>query len=154
MASEGYTLATIGDFVGKDLGVSEWITIDQARIQAFADCTGDHQWIHVDVERAKRESPYGTTIAHGYLTLSLISEMLFELKTIPEGVQAAINYGIDKARFIAPVKSGARIRDHVTLVAAESKGPGRTLLTMRNTIEIEGEEKPALVADTLAMLLG
>jgi acyl dehydratase len=98
MENAGYTLATIGDFVGQELGVSDWITIDQARIQAFADCTDDHQWIHVDVERAKRESPYGTTIAHGFLTLSLISAMLFELKTVPEGVQAAINYGVDKAR--------------------------------------------------------
>ncbi len=154
MATEGYSLATLGDFVGKELGVTDWLTVTQERINAFADCTDDHQWIHVDVERAKRESPFGTTIAHGYLTLSLLSAMQFELNTIPSGAQAVLNYGSDKVRFITPVKSGARIRDHITLVAAESKGPGRILLTTRHTIEIEGEEKPAMVADTLAMILG
>ena len=151
---DDFSLANISEYVGKELGVSEWITVDQARIQAFADCTGDHQWIHVDVERAKRESPFGTTIAHGYLTLSLLPEMQYSIGVMPSGVQAGLNYGADKVRFINPVKSGARIRDHVTLVAAEAKGPGRTLMTTRHTVEIEGEEKPALVADTLAMLLG
>lgn len=154
MAAEGFSLATLSEFVGKELGVTDWVTVTQERINAFADCTGDHQWIHVDVERAKRESPFGTTIAHGYLTLSLLPAMQYELNTIPDGVQAALNYGSEKVRFITPVKSGARIRDHITLVAAESKGPGRTLMTTRHTVEIEGEEKPAMVADTLAMLLG
>lgn len=154
MAAEGFSLATLGAFVGKELGVTDWVTVTQERIDAFADCTGDHQWIHVDVERARRESPFGTTIAHGYLTLSLLPAMQYELNTIPSGVQAALNYGSDKVRFITPVTSGARIRDHITLVAAESKGPGRTLMTTRHTVEIEGEEKPAMVADTLAMLLG
>ena len=151
---DGFSLANLSEFVGKELGVSEWITVDQAKIQAFADCTGDHQWIHVDVERAKRESPFGTTIAHGYLTLSLLPEMQYSIGVMPSGVQAGLNYGSDKVRFLTPVKSGARIRDHVTLVAAEAKGPGRMLMTTRHTVEIEGEEKPALVADTLAMLLG
>jgi acyl dehydratase len=151
---DNFTLATINTFVGSELGVSEWMTVDQERIQAFADCTGDHQWIHVDVERAKRESPFGTTIAHGYLTLSLLPAMQKSLGVMPSGVVAALNYGSDKVRFITPVKSGARIRDRVTLVAVESKGPGRTLMTTRHTVEIEGEDKPALVADTLAMLLG
>jgi acyl dehydratase len=153
MATEGFTLATIGDFVGRELGVSDWITVDQERINEFADCTGDHQWIHVDVERATRESPFGTTIAHGYLTLSLLPAMQFSVGTLPGGVKAGLNYGADKIRFINPVKAGARIRDHITLVGAEDKGGGRVLMTTRHTVEIEGEEKPALVADTLAMLL-
>jgi acyl dehydratase len=154
MALEGFTLATVADFVGKELGVSDWLTVDQQRINDFAACTGDNQWIHVDVERAQRESPFGTTIAHGYLTLSLLPVMQFSVGTVPGGVVAALNYGADKVRFITPVKAGARIRDRITLIGAEDKGGGRTLLTSRHTIEIEGEEKPALVADTLAMLLG
>ena len=154
MAQEGYTLANVNDFVGKELGVSDWLMVDQEKINAFAECTGDHQWIHVDVERAKRESPFGTTIAHGYLTLSLLPAMQFAIGTLPQGVTAALNYGADKVRFLNPVKSGARIRDRVTLVAVEEKGNGRVLMTSRHTVEIEGEEKPALVADTLAMLMG
>ena len=139
MALEGYTLATIGDFVGKELGVSDWITVDQQRINEFAACTGDHQWIHVDVERAERESPFGTTIAHGYLTLSLLPVMQMSVGTLSQGVTAALNYGADRVRFITPVKAGARIRDHITLIAAEEKGGGRVLLTARHTVEIEGE---------------
>jgi acyl dehydratase len=154
MALEGFTLATIGDFVGKELGVSDWITVDQERINAFADCTGDHQWIHVDVERAQRESPFGGTVAHGYLTLSLLPAMHYQVGTVPGGVTAALNYGADKVRFITPVPAGARIRDRITLVGVEDKGGGRLLMTTRHTVEIEGGEKPALVADTLAMLLG
>ena len=153
MALEGYTLAAINDFVGKELGVSDWLTIDQQRINEFARCTGDDQWIHVDVERAQRESPFGGTIAHGYLTLSLLPAMQNAVGTLPDGVKAALNYGTDKVRFINPVKAGARIRDRITLIGAEDKGGGRVLTTTRHTVEIEGEEKPALVADTLAMLL-
>lgn len=154
MALEGYTLATIGDFVGRELGVSDWVTVDQQRIDDFAACTGDNQWIHVDVERAQRESPFGSTIAHGYLTLSLLPIMQYSVGTLPEGVKAALNYGADRVRFITPVKAGSRIRDHITLVAADDKGGGRVLVTSRHTVEIEGEDKPALVADTLALLLG
>jgi acyl dehydratase len=154
MALEGYTLATINAFVGRELGVSDWITVDQERIDQFAQCTGDHQWIHVDVERAQRESPFGTTIAHGYLTLSLLPTMQYSVGTLPSGVKAALNYGADKVRFISPVKAGARIRDRITLQAAEDKGDGRVLVTTRHAVEIEGEGKPALVADTLALLMG
>lgn len=153
MAIEGYTLAAIADFVGKELGVSDWITIDQQRIDDFAACTGDHQWIHVDVERARRESPFGTTIAHGYLMLSLLPVMQYQVGTQPDGVVAALNYGSDKVRFITPVRSGARVRDHITLVGAEDKGGGRVLTRTRHIVQIEGEEEPALVADTLALLL-
>jgi acyl dehydratase len=153
MAIEGYTLARISEFVGRELGVSDWITVDQDRINEFAECTGDHQWIHVDVERARRESPFGTTIAHGYLTLSLLPVMQYSVGTLPEGVTAALNYGADRIRFIQPVKAGARIRDRITLMNAEDKGNGRVLVTSHHSVEIEGEEKPALVADTLAMLI-
>lgn len=154
MTQEGYSLANIQEFVGKELGISDWIEVDQARIDEFADCTGDHQWIHVDVERARRESPFGTTIAHGYLTLSLLPKMQYSIGTLPSGVKHALNYGLDKARFITPVKAGARVRDRALLLAAEDKGDGRVLTTTRHTVEIEGEEKPALVADTLALLMG
>jgi acyl dehydratase len=153
MALEGYTLAAIADFVGRELGVSGWITIDQQRIDDFAACTGDCQWIHVDVERARRESPFGTTVAHGYLTLSLLPVMQSEIGTLPDGVAAALNYGTNRVRFMTPVRSGARIRDRITLAGAEDKGGGRILTTTRHVVEIDGEDKPALVADTLVLLL-
>jgi acyl dehydratase len=154
MALDGYTLTAIGDFIGKELGVSGWITVDQRRIDDFAACTGDHQWIHVDIERARRESPFGTTIAHGFLTLSLLPVMHFEVGVLPDGVAAALNYGTDRVRFMTPVRSGARVRNRVVLAAVDDKGSGRVLTTFCNTVEIEGEEKPALVAYTLALLLG
>ena len=146
-------LASIQDLVGRELGVSEWQTVDQDRIDQFAACTGDHQWIHVDVERARSESPLGSTIAHGYLTLSLIAQSSFEIVVRPLGVKQALNYGLERARFIAPVKAGARVRNRIKLVSAEDKGNGRTLLCTENTIEIEGESKPALIAGALVMAL-
>ena len=153
MPGSDYSIGTISQYVGQELGVSEWMTIDQERINHFADFTGDHQWIHVDVERAKRESLFGTTIAHGYLTLSLAAALSMELGIIPAGVSEALNYGLDKVRFLAPVKSGSRVRDRVVLLAAEPQGKGRFLLKFRNTIEIEGESKPALIADALSLLV-
>jgi acyl dehydratase len=153
MSLVGYSLSTITQFVGQELGVTEWMTIDQERINGFADFTGDHQWIHVDVERARRESPFGSTIAHGYLTLSLAAAWQYELGIIPDGTSGALNYGLDRVRFLAPVKVGARIRDRVVLLAAEQQNKGRLLLKTRNTIEIEGETKPALIAETHTLLL-
>ena len=153
MPGSDYSIATISQYVGQELGVSEWITINQERINDFADFTGDHQWIHVDVERARRESLFGTTIAHGYLTLSLAAALSMELGIIPAGVSEALNYGLDKVRFLAPVKSGSRVRDRVVLLAAEPQSKGRLLLKFRNTIEIEGEAKPALIADALSLLV-
>ena len=153
MSRERYDVSTLGQFVGQELGVSDWLLIDQERINQFADCTGDHQWIHVDVERAKRESPFGTTIVHGYLTLSLLAAMQMELGIIPASVSQALNYGLDRVRFLAPMKVGARIRNRVVLVALEPQGKGRLLLKTQNTVEIEGETKPALIAETLALLL-
>ena len=153
MNRERYDINTLEQFVGQELGVSDWLTVDQERINEFADCTGDHQWIHVDIERAQRESPLGSTIAHGYLTLALLSAMLMELGVVPAGVSRALNYGLDRVRFMAPVKAGARIRTRVVLMAVDPLGKGRQLLKTQNTVEIEGETKPALIAETLALLL-
>lgn len=139
--------------IGKELGVSSWISVDQPRIDEFAHCTGDQQWIHVDGERAKRESPFGGTIAHGYLTLSLLAPTTFEILTSTLTMKQAVNYGLDKLRFIAPVRAGKRIRNRIKVLAVEAKDPGRYLVTTENTIEIEGEDKPALIAVALAMLM-
>ncbi|MFL9906316.1 MaoC family dehydratase [Paraburkholderia sp. RL17-337-BIB-A] len=153
MSIDAYSLATIDDFVGRELGLSEWVVVDQARIDAFAQCTGDRQWIHVDVERAKRESPYGGTIAHGYLTLSLLAALAIEIGLIPEDASAGLNYGLDKVRFMTPVKAGARVRNRVSLVSVEKKGGGRVIVKTMNELQIEGEARPALIAETLAMLV-
>jgi acyl dehydratase len=153
MSSKRYDVSTLEQFVGQELGVSSWLTVDQRRINEFADCTGDQQWIHVDVERAKRESPSGSTIAHGYLTLSLVATMQMGMGLVPTGISQALNYGLDRVRFIAPVKAGARIRNRVLLLAAEPQDKGRFLLTFQNTVEIEGGTKPALIAQTLALLI-
>ena len=147
-----YTLTTLPDFVGRELGVSDWLAISQDRIDAFAEVTGDHQWIHTDVERAAREAPGGTTIAHGLLTLSLLPAMRSDLGLVPEGVGRALNYGYDRIRFLAPVPPGARLRTRTVLSAAEPKGSG-WLVTTRNTVEVEGADKPALVADALTLFL-
>lgn len=138
--------------VGQELGVSEWMVFDQERINSFADCTGDRQWIHIDQEQARRRSPFRTTIAHGYLTLSVIGALIQEIGVVPENTQAAVNYGLDKVRFLTPVKSGARVRMRTVLMSMEDKGPRQYLLKAENTIEIDGEANPALVAETLVML--
>lgn len=153
MALANYSIATISEFVGRELGASDWIEIGQARIDQFAECTGDRQWIHVDRERAAKESPYGGTIAHGFLCLSLIAITQFDLGIAPPGTGQVLNYGLDRVRFMAPVKAGARVRNRVELLTVETKGPGRVLIKTRNTIAIEGEDKPALVAELLTMLI-
>jgi acyl dehydratase len=152
MPPDGYQLTTLHQFIGCELGVSDWLTVDQERINRFAACTSDHQWIHVDVERARRESPFGTPIAHGYLTLALLAQFQYAIGLIPHDTVQAINYGLDRVRFLAPVKAGARIRNRVVLLAAEDKGGGRVLIKTQNTIEIAGERTPAMVAEALAML--
>lgn len=149
-----YTMATLPRLVGRELGTSAWTAVDQERIDRFADCTGDRQWIHVDVERARRESPFGAPIAHGYLTLSLVAPMAMELGLIPPDARSGLNYGLDKVRFIAPVKAGARVRNRVSLLSAEPQSGGRLLLKLNCTLEIEGEAKPALIAEMLCMLIG
>lgn len=145
------TFEELRGMVGQELGASDWILVDQHRIDQFAECTEDHQWIHVDPQRAKRESPFRTTIAHGYLTLSVIGGLSQQMNLAPENTQGVINFGLDKVRFLAPVKVGARIRLRMILLSFEDKGPAQYLLKCENSIEIEGEEKPALVAETLAM---
>jgi acyl dehydratase len=149
-----YSMANAAQFAGREFGASEWVALDQDRIDAFADCTGDRQWIHVEVERAKRESPFGGPIAHGYLTLSLVAAMIMELGVIPPDAATGLNYGLDKVRFIAPVKAGARVRTRAKLGAAEPQGDSRMLLRLDCTLEIEGEAKPALVAELLCLLIG
>lgn len=153
MTRAGYSTKTLHEFVGREIGASGWITVDQPRIDAFAACTGDRQWIHVDVERARRESPYGTTIAHGYLTLSLAASLCIDAGAIPGDAAAALNYGLGKVRFMSPVKAGARVRNRVVLQEASVRPDGKALLTLLNTIEIEGEAKPALVAEALALVM-
>lgn len=152
MAPDGYTLDTLADFVGREVGVSAWHKVDQETIRRFADVTGDRQWIHVDEARAARESPYGGTIAHGYLTLSLLPALRAEVGVVPDGVGQTVNYGLDRVRFLAPVRAGARVRVRVTLLSAEPKGRGVLVKTL-NTVEVEGEEKPAVLAETLTLLL-
>ncbi|MGB3501525.1 MAG: MaoC family dehydratase [Mesorhizobium sp.] len=147
------TFETMPDMVGKELGVSNWITVDQSMINDFAETTGDRQWIHVDVERARTQSPFGAPIAHGYLTLSLVAPMSYEIGAMPQGTAAAFNYGLDKVRFLTPVKAGQKVRMRSTLVSFEPKGPGQFLMKCANTVEIEGEDKPAMIAETLAMLI-
>jgi acyl dehydratase len=152
--SPAYTMATVSEFVGRELGASCWVPVEQERIDQFADCTGDRQWIHVDVERARRESPFGGPVAHGYLTLSLVAPLALELGVIPPDAAAGLNYGLDKVRFLAPVRAGARVRTRTVLKSSQPQGEGRTLLKLECTLEIEGEAKPALVAEMLCMLIG
>ena len=147
------TLSNIEDFVGRELGVSGWTTVDQSRIDQFADCTGDRQWIHVDVDRAKRESPFRSPIAHGYLTLSLVAPLAMEVGVVPKDAAAGLNYGLDKVRFLAPVKAGARVRLRVVLAGVEPKEAGQLVVKTTNTLAIEGADKPALIAETLALLI-
>ena len=151
--SHALTFDTMAGMAGKELGVSSWVTVDQAMINQFAECTGDKQWIHIDVERARRESPFRAPVAHGYLTLSLIAAMSYEVGALPEGTAAAFNYGLDKVRFIAPVRVGSKVRLRSTLMSFDDKGGGQYLMKANNVVEIDGEEKPALIAETLAMLV-
>jgi len=147
------TLAGLGERIGRELGVSGWVTIDQARIDAFASCTGDHQWIHVDIERAKQESPFRSSIAHGYLTLAMVAPLAMEIGVIPSDASAGLNYGIDKVRFLAPVPAGARVRLRVVLTGIEPREGGQMIMRTQNTLEVEGSEKPALIAETLTLLI-
>jgi acyl dehydratase len=146
-------MACLGERVGHELGLSDWAAIDQPRIDAFASCTGDHQWIHVDVERAKRESPFRGPIAHGYLALAMVAPLAMQVGIIPSDAAAGLNYGVDKVRFLAPVPAGARVRLRVVLVGIEPREGGQVLMKTLNTMEIEGSEKPALIAETLALLV-
>jgi acyl dehydratase len=144
------TFETIGSLAGQEIGVSDWVVIDQDRINKFADATGDHQWIHVDVERAKTQMPGGKTIAHGYLTLSLIPWLTGGMMRV-EGVTRGINYGSNKIRFTNMVQVGSRVRARQKLVSAEPKAGGMQI-TNEVTIEIEGQTRPACVAETISLI--
>ena len=145
------TLDEIRAKIGQAIGVSEWIDVPQDRIGAFADATDDHQFIHVD-PAAAAAAGFGGTIAHGFLTLSLLSRMAADAMLIPDTARMAVNYGLDRVRFLAPVKAGKRVRGHFTLEGADEKAPGQLLLKHQVTVEIEGEEKPALTAQWLGLV--
>jgi acyl dehydratase len=137
--------------VGEEIGSSSWLTVDQARIDSFADATEDRQFIHTD-PAAAAQTPFGGTIAHGFLSLSLLSRMGAEVMLFPPGLKMAVNYGLDRVRFLAPVKSGARVRGRFTLDSVEEKAPGQVLMRHIVTVEIEGEDKPAMTAVWLGLL--
>ena len=137
--------------VGEEVGVSGWITVDQPRIDAFAGATEDRQFIHLDPEAAA-DTPFGGTIAHGFLSLSLLSRMAAEATLLPDGLKMAVNYGFDRVRFLAPVRSGSRVRGRFVLDSVEEKAAGQVLMRHNVTVEIEGETKPALTAEWLGLM--
>ena len=143
-------VADIKNYIGKELGRSEWLTIDQERINQFAECTGDHQFMHADPEKAKL-TPFGSTIAHGFLSLSLVPMLMEKIMVMPEGLKMAVNYGLDSVRFIQPVKVNSKVRLVVTLTDANEKNPGQWLLKAKAVLEIEGQEKPAYIAEPLTL---
>ena len=143
----------LAQHVGKDLGPSDWITVDQAMIDKFAEATGDHQWIHVDVERAKREMPGGKTIAHGYLTLSLVPRLASTLVKVAQ-VSRGVNYGSNKVRFTSTVPAGSRIRLHQKIVKVEPVENNGVRVTSEVKMEVEGQERPALVAEIMGIRYG
>lgn len=142
-------LAQIKGMVGSEIGQSAWIEVSQLKIDAFANITGDWQFIHIDPGRAARETPFGGAIAHGFLTLSLLSAMGASVVPRVEGLTMGVNYGFDRVRFLSPVPAGARVRGHFTLIEAEERAPGELTLKMRVEVEIEGARKPALLAEWL-----
>jgi acyl dehydratase len=141
-------LAELKTYVGKEIGVSNWCEVTQDMINTFADATGDHQWIHVDVERAKKESPYGGPIAHGFLTLSLTPKLVWDVYKV-DGVKMGVNYGVNRVRFPAPVPAGSRIRARVKLLELQEIEGGAQAVT-QVTFEHEGHEKPVCVAETVS----
>ncbi|CAI8985729.1 MULTISPECIES: MaoC family dehydratase [Pseudomonas] len=143
-------VAELKDYVGKELGRSEWLTIDQERINLFAEATGDYQFIHVDPVKAA-QTPFGSTIAHGFLSLSLIPKLMEDILVLPEGVKMVVNYGLDSVRFIQPVKVNSRVRLKVDMNEVTEKKPGQWLLKATATLEIEGSDKPAYIAEPLSL---
>ncbi|SUD80400.1 MaoC family dehydratase [Pseudomonas putida] len=140
----------LSQYVGKELGRSAWLKIDQQRINLFAEATGDFQFIHVDPEKAA-QTPFGSTIAHGFLTLSLIPKLIEDILVLPQGMKMVVNYGLDSVRFIQPVKVNSQVRLKVDLAEVTEKRPGQWLLKAIATLEIEGEEKPAYIAESLSL---
>ena len=140
------------DMIGREVGVSSWHLVDQKRINLYADVIEDHQFIHVDPERARRETPFGSTVAHGFLTMSLMSIMSYEVMPVIEGTTMGVNYGFDRLRFISPVRAGSRVRGRFTLAEARLRKPTELMSRTSVTVEIEGEAKPALVADWIGLI--
>ncbi|HXZ28876.1 MAG TPA: MaoC family dehydratase [Terriglobales bacterium] len=138
------------DYVGRELALTDWLPLTQERIQQFADATEDHQWIHVDRERAQRESPFGTTVAHGFLTLSLLSHFMHQALQVRSGVRLAVNYGLNKVRFPAPARMGSKLRARVTLASLKEIRRG-TQAVFSVTVEVEGGEKPCCVAEWVVL---
>lgn len=153
-APNGYSVRTLRDFVGHEFGGSSTVLVSQDKINAFADTTGDHQWIHVDVERARTESPFGGPIAHGFLTLSFLAAAVLESGIVPTDAKGAINYGLDNIRFIAPVPAGARVTASFKLASVEDKGPKGQLLRLAAVLNVEGTDKPAVAGDVLVLVMG
>ena len=149
--SELISAEKLKKMIGQENGTSDWVLIDQERINRFADATEDHPWIHVDIEKAKK-GPFGGPIGHGFLTLSLIPIFSKSAKYLPEGLKMGVNYGLNKVRFINPVPVGSQVRSRMVISAVEEKEPGRILMTTTHTIEIQGQDKPACIAETLALL--
>ena len=143
----------LAEHVSESLGPGDWVVVDQAMIDKFADATGDHQWIHVDVERAARELPGGATIAHGYLTLALLPQMIYRLYAVRNRGQS-LNYGSNRVRFTSAVPAGARLRLHLDLTSVEAVAGGGARVTAECRVEIEGEERPALVAEVISQIYG
>jgi acyl dehydratase len=140
--------------IGTETGISQWHTISQQQVDQFAETTGDFQFIHLDAERAKNETPFGGTIAHGYLTLSMLSSLGAEAGSVRlENTRITINYGLDKVRFLNPVRVGSRIRARFVLLSIEEKNPGQYLMKNQATVEIEGQEKPAMIAESLSLAI-
>lgn len=151
MSKETLTVDEIKSRVGQNIGTSRWFTVDQKRIDGFADVTEDHQFIHIDVERAKKETPFGSTIAHGFLTLSLLAPMGYDALPSLANRAMGINYGLDKVRFLNPVRAGSRVRAHYKLADVTQRSPKELLFKYEVTVEIEGQERPALIAESLGM---
>jgi acyl dehydratase len=146
------SLSAYQNMIGHEVGVSSWHLVDQSRINVYADVIEDHQFIHVDPERAKTETPFGTTVAHGFLTMSLMSIMSYEVMPVIQGTTMGVNYGFDRLRFISPVRAGSRVRGWFTLAEAKLRKPTELLSRTNVKVEIEGETKPALVADWLGLI--
>jgi acyl dehydratase len=146
------SLETYQNMVGQEVGVSSWHLVDQERINLYADVIEDHQFIHIDPERARRETSFGATVAHGFLTMSLLSIMSYEVMPVIQGTTMGVNYGFDKLRFVSPVRSGSRVRGRFKLTEAKLRKPNELQSRTNVTVEIEGEERPALVADWLGLI--
>jgi acyl dehydratase len=144
----------IKSYVGKEIGVSDWHEVTQDDINTFADVTGDHQWIHVDIEKSRKMSPFGGPVAHGFLTLSLLAAAVGSAGIVPADAKGALNYGLDNIRFIAPVPAGKRVTANFKLISVEDKGPKGQLLRIAATLEIDGSDKPAVVGELLALVIG